>query len=36
MEYVSGSSIGPLLAGFGQVERTEDGWIEPRRLMHEY
>ena len=24
------------LLGFGEVERTEEGWIEPRRLMQEY
>lgn len=36
MEYISGSSISPILAGFGQVERTEDGWVEPRRLLPEY
>jgi len=37
IEYLSGEKD-PLeiFAGYGEVERTKTGWIEPRRLMLEY
>ena len=25
-----------IFAGYGEVERTEDGWIEPKRLLLDY
>jgi len=34
-EKISGSDL-EVFSGYGEVERTREGWIEPRRLAHDF